>query len=171
MLLAGTLILAVCGGAAAAQTGLRVRGDRLVVGRGRGHVVQLRGVNRSGLEYACIQGWGFLDSPHPDQIDSRAMIAAMKSWDIDVVRVPLAVVFGQGCRDRDRLQPVQVSRVPVALPSYHRRSQRQRQRQIPQHGSHRSRSRLIVQAGSPGKKRQRLIGTADVQRDGGRQVR
>jgi endoglucanase len=89
VLLAGTLILAVCGGAAAAQTGLRVRGDRLVVGPGRGHVVQLRGVNRSGLEYACIQGWGFFDSPHPDQIDSRAMIAAMKSWDIDVVRVPL----------------------------------------------------------------------------------
>ena len=89
VLLAGTLILVVCGGAAAAQTGLRVRGDRLVVGPGRGQVVQLRGVNRSGLEYACIQGWGFLDSPHPDQIDSRAMIAAMKSWDIDVVRVPL----------------------------------------------------------------------------------
>ena len=51
--------------------------------------MQLRGVNRSGLEYACIQGWGFFDSPHPDTIDIAAMIAAMRSWDIDVVRVPL----------------------------------------------------------------------------------
>jgi hypothetical protein len=42
----------------AASTGLRVRGNQLVVGPGRGRVVQLRGVNRSGLEYACIQGWG-----------------------------------------------------------------------------------------------------------------
>jgi hypothetical protein len=46
-------------------------------------------VNRSGLEYACIQGWGFFDSPHPDRIDDPAMLAAMRSWDIDVVRVPL----------------------------------------------------------------------------------
>jgi hypothetical protein len=51
--------------------------------------VVLRGVNRSGLEYACIQGWGFFDSPRPNAIDTTAMIAAMKSWDIDVVRVPL----------------------------------------------------------------------------------
>jgi hypothetical protein len=61
----------------------------LVDGPGRGHVVVLRGVNRSGLEYACIQGWGFFDSPHPDWIDDPSMIAAMKSWDINAVRVPL----------------------------------------------------------------------------------
>ncbi len=66
-----------------------MRGTRLVDGPGKGHVVQLRGVNRSGLEYACIQGWGFFDSPHPDRIDDPAMIAAMKSWDINAVRVPL----------------------------------------------------------------------------------
>ena len=75
--------------AAGAADGLRVRGNRLVDGPGAGHPVQLRGVNRSGLEYACIQGWGFFDSPHADQIDSRAMIAAMRSWRINVVRVPL----------------------------------------------------------------------------------
>ena len=74
---------------AARRANLRVSGNRLVDGPGSGHVVQLRGVNRSGLEYACIQGWGFFDSPHPDQIDDPAMIAAMKSWDINVVRVPL----------------------------------------------------------------------------------
>jgi len=74
---------------AAAPPSLRVRGNRLVVGPGAGRPVQLLGVNRSGLEYACIQGWGFFDSPHPDQIDSPGMIAAMKSWAINVVRVPL----------------------------------------------------------------------------------
>ena len=42
---------------------------------------------------------------------------------------------------------------------------------MPQHGSHRSRPRLIVQAGPPGQKRQRLIGTEHVHRDGGRQIR
>ena len=73
----------------AGAANLRVRGSSLVDGPGRGHVVQLRGVNRSGLEYACIQGWGFFDSPHPDRIDDPAMIAAMKRWDINVVRVPL----------------------------------------------------------------------------------
>jgi endoglucanase len=75
--------------AAAAATGLRVRGNGLVDGPGRGHAVVLRGVNRSGLEYACIQGWGFFDSPHPDVIDDAGMITAMKGWDINVVRVPL----------------------------------------------------------------------------------
>ncbi|MGI8863075.1 MAG: glycoside hydrolase family 5 protein [Solirubrobacteraceae bacterium] len=79
----------IAGAATAGAANLRVRGTSLIDGPGRGHVVQLRGVNRSGLEYACIQGWGFFDSPHPNQIDDPAMIAAMKSWDINVVRVPL----------------------------------------------------------------------------------
>jgi endoglucanase len=68
---------------------LRVRGNRLIDGPGAGHVVVLRGVNRSGLEYSCIQGSGFFDSPHPDQIDDPPMIAAMVNWDINAVRVPL----------------------------------------------------------------------------------
>ncbi len=83
-----TLGLVVATGAPAATAGLRVSGNQLVDGRGRGHVVQLRGVNRSGLEYACIQGWGFFDSPHPERIDDAAMIRAMLSWDINVVRDP-----------------------------------------------------------------------------------
>jgi endoglucanase len=85
-LIVGVVLLV---GAPGAVAGLRVRGNVLVDGPGRGHVVQLRGVNRSGLEYACIQGWGFFDSPHPEQIDDQAMIRAMTSWDINVVRVPL----------------------------------------------------------------------------------
>ncbi len=75
--------------ATAAGANLRVQGNQLVDGPGRGRAVQLRGINRSGLEYACIQGWGFFDSPHPNAIDTAAMIAAMRSWDVDVVRVPL----------------------------------------------------------------------------------
>jgi hypothetical protein len=74
---------------ATAATGLRVSGNRLIAGPGAGQPVQLRGVNRSGLEFACIQGWGLTDGPRPGRIDSPAMIAAMRSWDIDVVRVPL----------------------------------------------------------------------------------
>src|SRR5205814_3102939 len=62
---------------AAAAPNLRVRGSSLVDGSGNGHVVTLRGVNRSGLEYACIDGWGFFDSPHPNRIDDAGMIAAM----------------------------------------------------------------------------------------------
>ena len=72
-----------------AASGLRVAGNELVYGPGAGTPVQLRGVSRSGSEYACIQGWGFFDSPDPDRIDTPAMIGAMLRWDIDIVRVPL----------------------------------------------------------------------------------
>jgi endoglucanase len=79
-------------GAQASDSALRASGNHLVVG-GSGTVVQLRGVNRSGTEYKCEQGGGFFDSPTPDQPDSVSMLAAMRSWDIDVVRVPL----NEGC--------------------------------------------------------------------------
>jgi hypothetical protein len=61
---------------------VRVSGQRLVDGTGK--VLQLRGVNRSGLEYACIQGWGFFDGPSDDK-----SIAAMASWATNMVRLPL----------------------------------------------------------------------------------
>ena len=88
-ILAATLIATASASARADATGLRVSGHRLVFGPGAGRTVQLRGVDRSGTEYACIQGWGVFDSPTPDQIDSPAVIEAMLDWDIDVVRVPL----------------------------------------------------------------------------------
>src|SRR5262249_7140285 len=86
-----TAVAVVLSGAAlaAAAPDLRVRGNRLVDGRGAGPRVQLRGVNRSGLEYACIQGYGFFDSPHPARIDDPGMIAAMQTWDTNSVGVPL----------------------------------------------------------------------------------
>ena len=61
---------------------VRVAGNRLVDGAGK--PLQLRGVNRSGSEYACIQGWGFFDGPSDD-----ASIVAMASWATNVVRLPL----------------------------------------------------------------------------------
>ncbi|HXY19406.1 MAG TPA: cellulase family glycosylhydrolase [Gemmatimonadales bacterium] len=61
---------------------LHVQGTALVDSAGR--VVRLRGVDRSGAEYACAQGWGIFDGP----VDS-ASVQAIASWHADAVRVPL----------------------------------------------------------------------------------
>jgi len=68
--------------AAAPALSIRVSGNRLV--NARGAKVQLRGVNRSGLEYACIQGWGLFDGPH--DLES---VRAIKTWHANAVRIPL----------------------------------------------------------------------------------
>jgi endoglucanase len=68
--------------AAPAAAGVRVSDNNLVDDAGR--TVRLLGVNRSGLEYACVQGWGFADGP-----TDATSIAAMKTWSIDAVRLPL----------------------------------------------------------------------------------
>jgi len=61
---------------------LRVSGSRLVDAGGA--TIRLRGVNRSGAEYACAQGWGMWDGP----ADS-ASVAAIAGWKANAVRVPL----------------------------------------------------------------------------------
>jgi endoglucanase len=66
--------------AAAQARGLHVSGNRLM--NGADQPVALHGVNRSGTEYACIQGWGMFDGPN-----SAASVAAMASWHINFVRV------------------------------------------------------------------------------------
>lgn len=65
---------------------IHVSGNRLL--DRANHAVQLRGVNRSGFEFACVQGWGLVDGP-----TDAASIKAMKTWDINAVRVPL----NEGC--------------------------------------------------------------------------
>jgi len=63
-------------------SGLQVSGNHLVDGSGR--TVRLLGVNRSGTEYACIQGFGFFDGPSDD-----ASIQSIVGWHANAVRVPL----------------------------------------------------------------------------------
>ena len=61
---------------------LVVRGNALV--NSSGAAVQLLGVNRSGTEYACIQGWGIFDGPN-----DAASVRAIAAWRTNAVRVPL----------------------------------------------------------------------------------
>ncbi len=63
-------------------TGVRTSGNGLVDAEGR--ALRLRGVNHSGTEYACIQGWGIFDGP-----SDAAAVAAIAAWKANVVRVPL----------------------------------------------------------------------------------
>src|SRR5215469_12820638 len=62
---------------------LHVNGNQ-IVDTTTGAQVKFHGVNRSGSEYACIQGWGVFDGPA-----DQASITAIKSWNVNIVRVPL----------------------------------------------------------------------------------
>jgi len=69
--------------ASTAPPQLHVSGNHLV--NAAGSQVILHGMNRSGAEYACVQGWGFFDGP----VDEAAILA-MKSWThVTAVRVPV----------------------------------------------------------------------------------
>jgi endoglucanase len=61
---------------------IHVRGNQLV--NAAGERIRLFGVNRSGTEYACVLGIGIFSGP-----SDAASIAAMGSWHINAVRVPL----------------------------------------------------------------------------------
>ena len=69
----------------AALSGLHVAGNQLL--DASGNLVVLRGVNRSGSEYACIQGWGIFDGP--DLTNDDAQVPLMKSWGINAVNIGL----------------------------------------------------------------------------------
>ena len=68
--------------AAASSLGIRASGPFLV--SATGEALRLAGVNRSGTEYACVQGHGIYDGP-----SDVASIAAMAAWHVNSVRVPL----------------------------------------------------------------------------------
>jgi len=66
----------------AAIGGLHVSGNQLL--NGAGQPIVLHGVDRSGSEYACIQGSGFFDGP-----SDAASVRAIAAWHTNAVRVPL----------------------------------------------------------------------------------
>jgi endoglucanase len=68
--------------ASSAAPALHVSGSGLFTAQGRR--VVLRGVNRAGGEYACVNGQGIWDGPM-----DQASVTAMKSWNVNAVRVPL----------------------------------------------------------------------------------
>lgn len=79
---AGTKSTPAASSARSVPRGLHVRGNRLLDRNGR--LVRFHGVNRSGTEYACVQGWGIFDGPSDDR-----SLRAIASWHVNAVRVPL----------------------------------------------------------------------------------
>lgn len=65
-----------------AVAGIHVSGNQIVDASGAPLV--LHGVNRSGTEYMCINGYGIFDGPN-----DAASIQAIKAWGANAVRVPL----------------------------------------------------------------------------------
>ena len=61
---------------------IRVSHNQLIDGNGR--PVRLLGINRSGTQYACVEGWGVFDGP----VDDHA-VQAIASWGVTAVRVSL----------------------------------------------------------------------------------
>jgi hypothetical protein len=67
---------------AAGIAGLHTQGNQLL--NSANEPIFLHGINHSGSEYACVQGWGIFDG----QTD-QASLDAVKSWNANAVRVPL----------------------------------------------------------------------------------
>ena len=61
---------------------LHVSGNELVSADGQR--VVLRGVNRSGGQFACVQGFGIWSGPM-----NQASVTAIRKWGVNAVRVPL----------------------------------------------------------------------------------
>jgi len=91
MFLLGLCLVLAAGPAQASLSGatpalqISVAGNHLADAAGR--PLTLRGVDLSGTEFACAQGW---DGVYGDQpLDLASTYAAMQEWKVNVVRVPL----------------------------------------------------------------------------------
>jgi len=86
ILAAVSLLLSAGQAAVAADTvalsGLHAVGNQ--ISNSAGQDLFLHGVNRSGTEYACIQGWGIFDGP-----SDQSMVDGIQSWNANAIRVPL----------------------------------------------------------------------------------
>lgn len=101
-------VLALCSSAwltaaqAATPLAIQVSGRQLV--NGLGTVVQLRGVNYSGYEFAAVQGWSTADpSGAQAGVAGGPDLNALKAWKANALRVPLnaASWLGYRCVDTD----------------------------------------------------------------------
>ena len=77
-----SLAVAPVARAATVPSGLHVSGNQIL--DAGGGIVRLIGVNRSGTEYRCIQGYGIFDGPSDD-----ASVQAIADWHVNAVRIPL----------------------------------------------------------------------------------
>jgi endoglucanase len=82
LMLSLTAIVTSAGCSARAGPALQVAGHVFIDAAGK--PIRLLGVDRSGTEYPCIQGWGLIDGP-----TSPSEITVMRSWGINAVRIPL----------------------------------------------------------------------------------
>jgi len=81
LVFAFAVFLSVCINAQSLE-GLHVVGNKIV--NSQGQPVRLRGVDRSGTEFMCIQGYGIFDGPH-----DQASVDVIKSWNTNIIRLPL----------------------------------------------------------------------------------
>ena len=80
--LVSTLLMTGGTSAAVGTVSVHVAGNALI--GTNGVALQLRGADRSGMEYACAQGWGLASGPM-----DQASVDEMATWGINAVRIPL----------------------------------------------------------------------------------
>lgn len=88
--------------ASAATLSVRVQGNRFIDANDK--VVQMRGVNYGGFEFAAIQGWSGSD-PSGGQAGQPGgpKWEALRAWKVNTLRIPLneASWLGKPCTDTD----------------------------------------------------------------------
>jgi hypothetical protein len=72
---------------ATAAQGLHVSGNKLL--DANGNVVRLHGVDYSGTEYACIQGYGVFDGNNEPNYPTQHYVDELRAAHVNAVRIPL----------------------------------------------------------------------------------